>query len=69
VNTEFQNGYLAGWEPIKGRERPVAFPMFDVPEAETSYLAGVALGVRDAVASISEPRTEPSIDDWLESVS
>jgi hypothetical protein len=51
-HTEFRNGYLAGWESIKGREQPTAFPMTYVPDGETPYRAGVASGVRDAVASI-----------------
>jgi hypothetical protein len=66
-HAEFQSGYMAGWQSIKSREQPTAFPMFHVPEGETPYRAGVALGVRDAVASIAEKAgAEPSIDDWFD---
>jgi hypothetical protein len=66
-HTEFRNGYVAGWQSIKGREQPTAFPIFLVPDGETPYRAGVALGVRDAIASIAEKAsTEPSIDDWFD---
>jgi hypothetical protein len=67
-HTEFRNGYVAGWQSIRGRDRPTAFPMFHVPEGETPYRAGIASGVRDAiVASIPEKAgTEPSIEDWLD---
>jgi hypothetical protein len=66
-HAEFRNGYIAGWQSVKGREQPNAFPMFHVPDGETPYRAGVALGVRDAVTSIAEKAgTEPSIDDWFD---
>jgi hypothetical protein len=66
-HTEFRNGYIVGWQSVKGREQPTAFPMFHVPDGETPYRAGVAMGVRDAVTSIAEkPGTEPSIDDWFD---
>jgi hypothetical protein len=66
-HTEFRNGYLAGWRSIKGREQPTAFPMYHVPDGETPYRAGVALGVRDAFASIAEKAgAEHSIDDWID---
>jgi hypothetical protein len=66
-HTEFRNGYIAGWKSIKGREQPNVFPMTRVPEGETPYRAGVAAGVREAVASLAEKAgTEPSIDDWFD---
>jgi hypothetical protein len=66
-HTEFRNGYVAGWRSIKGREPPTASPMFHVPAGETPYRAGVALGVRAAIASIAEKvSAEPSIDDWFD---
>jgi hypothetical protein len=66
-HTEFRNGYVAGWQSIRGRAQPTSFPTFLVPEGETPYRAGIASGVRDAVASIAEKAgTEPSIDDWLD---
>jgi len=51
-HAEFRSGYIAGWQSIKGGEQPTAFPMTHVPDGETPYRAGVALGVRDAIASI-----------------
>jgi hypothetical protein len=65
-HTEFRNGYVAGWQSIKGREPTPAFPMFHVPDGETPYRAGIALGVRDAVASIAKRAGARGIDDWFE---
>jgi hypothetical protein len=64
----FRTGYVAGWQSIKGREQPSVFPMIHVPDGKTPFRAGIALGVRDAVASIAAEKrgTEPSIDDWLD---
>jgi hypothetical protein len=65
--TEFQNGYVAGWQSIRGRDQPSDFPVFQVPEGETPYRAGIAIGVRDAVASLAKKTgTELSIDDWFD---
>jgi hypothetical protein len=42
------------------------FPMFLVPEGDTPYRAGIALGIRDAIASIPDKAgTEPSMEDWF----
>jgi hypothetical protein len=66
-HTEFRNGYVAGWQSIRADDQPVAFPVFQVREGETPYRAGIAFGVRDAIASIAvKPDTQPSIDDWLD---
>jgi hypothetical protein len=64
---EFQNGYVAGWQSIRGRDQPSDFPGFQVPEGETPYRAGIAIGVRDAVASLAKKTgTELSIEDWFD---
>jgi hypothetical protein len=66
-HTEFQNGYVAGWQSIRADEQPPDFPVFQVPEGETPYRAGIALGVRDAIASIAKKRgSDRWIDDWLD---
>jgi hypothetical protein len=66
-HTEFRNGYVAGWQSIKGREQPSDFPIFHVPDGETPYRAGIALGVRDAVASLAKKAgTDRWIDDWFD---
>lgn len=67
-HTEFRKGYVAGWQSVRGRDQPSDFPVFQVQEGETPYRAGIALGIRDAVASIITMKqgTEPSIADWLD---
>jgi hypothetical protein len=66
-HSEFRNGYVAGWQSIRGREPTTVVPMFYVTDGETPYRAGIALGVRDALASIAKrASTDPSIDDWLD---
>jgi hypothetical protein len=65
-HTEFQNGYLAGWQSIRASEQPSDFPAFQIREGETPYRAGIALGVRDAVASIAKRAGARGIDDWFE---
>ena len=63
IRITHKNGQEVG---LMERDGPTAVE-FDVPEGETPYRAGVALGVRDAVASIAEKAgTEPSIDDWFD---
>ena|ERR1700722_10647650 len=65
--TEFQNGYVAGWQSIRGRDQPSDLPDFHVPDGETPYRAGIALGVRDAVASIAKKRgSDRWIDEWFD---
>jgi hypothetical protein len=65
--TEFRNGYIAGWQSIRAGEQPAAFPVFQVREGETPYRAGIAFGVRDAIASIAKKRgSDRWIDDWFE---
>jgi hypothetical protein len=65
--TTFKNGYIAGWQSIRGAEPAPDAPPFQVPAGATPYLAGVALGVRDACNSIPAKRDkENSIDEWLD---
>jgi hypothetical protein len=66
-HAEFRCGYIAGWQSIKGREQPATFPVFHVSDGETPYRAGIAFGIRDAVASLAKKAgTERSIDDWFD---
>jgi hypothetical protein len=66
-HTEFRNGYIAGWQSIRAGEEPTAFPTFDVPDGQTPYRAGIALGVRDAIASIAKKAgSDRWIDDWFD---
>jgi hypothetical protein len=63
----FKDGYIAGWQSIWGAEPLLDSPPYQVPAGQTPYLAGVALGVRDACASLSAQRgKETSIDEWLD---
>jgi hypothetical protein len=65
--TEFKNGYVAGWQSIRAGDQPSDFPMFLVREGETPYRTGIASGVRDAVASIAKKRgSDRWIDDWFD---
>jgi hypothetical protein len=65
--TEFQNGYIAGWQSIRADEQPPDFPVFQVQEGETPYRAGITLGVRDAVASIAKKTgNDRWMDDWFD---
>jgi hypothetical protein len=62
-----KDGYIAGWQSIRGVEPLPDIPPYQVPVGQTPYLAGVALGVRDACSSISAQRTGgTSIDEWLD---
>jgi hypothetical protein len=40
--------------------------VFHVSDGETPYRAGIAFGIRDAVASLAKAGTERSIDDWFD---
>jgi hypothetical protein len=63
----FKKGYIAGWHSIRGAEATPDIPPYNVPAGQTPYLAGVALGVRDACASIPAQQTKKTlIDDWLD---
>jgi hypothetical protein len=63
----FKNGYVAGWQSIRGADPVPDIPPYQVPAGQTPYLAGVALGVRDACAYIPAQRDkETSIGDWLD---
>jgi hypothetical protein len=65
--TTFKNGYIAGWQSIWGVVSVPDTPPYQVPAGQTPYLAGVAMGVRDACASIALKRDkENSIDEWLD---
>jgi hypothetical protein len=66
-HTEFRNGYIAGWQSIRAGEEPTAFPVVRLPDGQTPYRTGIALGVRDAVASLAKQAgTELSVDKWLD---
>ena len=63
----FKNGYVAGWQSIRGAEPVPDIPQYHVPAGQTPYLAGVALGVRDACAYVPAQRDkETLIGEWLD---
>jgi hypothetical protein len=65
--TSFKDGYIAGWQSIRGAEAVPDIPPYHVPAGATPYLAGVALGVRDACAYVPAQRDrDKEIDEWLD---
>jgi hypothetical protein len=65
--TTFKNGYIAGWQSIRGDEPVPNIPPFHVPAGQTPRLAGVALGVRDACAYVPAQRDKETwMGEWLD---
>jgi hypothetical protein len=63
----FRDGYMAGWQWIRGHDEVPAIPVYSVSEDETPYRAGVLKGVRDACASPRKPVTKSEqIENWLD---
>jgi hypothetical protein len=58
-HTTFKKGYIAAWQAIRGNDPVPTIPTHHVPAGQTPYRAGVARGVRDALAFTSSTSRAP----------
>jgi hypothetical protein len=62
----FRDGYIAGWQWIRGEDEVPAAPPYSAGPGETPYREGVMKGVRDACALPPKPITKSEqIESWL----
>jgi hypothetical protein len=62
----FHDGYLAGWQWIRGDDDAPAIPVYCASEDETPYRAGILKGIRDACASPQKSVTNcEQMKNWL----
>jgi hypothetical protein len=62
----FSDGYIAGWQWIRGNDEAPTIPVYSASKGETPFRTGVMKGLRDACASPRKLVTNSEqIEDWL----